>query len=398
MRRGESLASAGGRRTGRLRGIVLGPARAGFRAGLPVLLAAACGSGGSPGEDPSAQDTTGALAEPASVDTIGVEVALVEEVFETERDTLDDVDSPTVWHGDEGQHWVLTTAKATDVIIVNDAVTGAEVRRIGGTGSGPGQLERPNGVTAIDDLLLVVERDNARLQAFSLPRLESLGTFGEEQLRRPYGIAAYQDDQGRIELYVTDNYELVEDEIPPDSALGERVEQFRAWLEDGVLRHEHVRTFGDTTGPGVLRKVETIGVDAQNNRVVIAEELEPDSHWKIYGLDGRFSGQVFGRGYFPHEAEGLALYACPDGGGYWVGTDQDEETNTFHVFDRRTLEHLGAFSGGTTRNTDGVALTQAGFGPFTAGAFYAVHNDGNIAAFSWAEIAEELGLRSDCGA
>ena len=157
-----------------------------------------------------------------------------------------------------------------------------------------------------------------------------------------------------------------------------------------------MRTFGETTGPGVLRKVETIGVDAAHDRVVIAEELEPDSHWKIYHLDGSFSGQVFGRGYFPHEAEGLALYACSDGGGHWIATDQDEETNTFHVFDRRTLEHQGAFTGATTRNTDGVALTQAAFGPFPSGAFYAVHNDGNIAAFSWGEIAEGLGLRGDC--
>lgn len=395
MRRGGSLDCAGSPEADGVGSF--GPARAWVRAGLLVAVLAACGSGGSPGEDPGAGDTTGAVADTAVVvDTIPVEVALVEEVFETERDTLDDVDSPTVWHDDDGRHWVLTTAKATDVVIVNDAATGAEVRRIGGTGTGPGQLDRPNGVAAIDDLLIVVERDNARLQAFSLPGLESLGTFGEEQLRRPYGIAAYQDGQGRIELYVTDNYELVEDQIPPDSALGERVEQFRVWLEDGELRHEHVRTFGDTIGAGVLRKVETIGVDAANDRVVIAEELEPDSHWKIYGLDGRFSGQVFGRGYFPHEAEGLALYACSDGGGYWVATDQDEETNTFHVFDRRTLEHQGAFTGATTRNTDGVALTQTGFGPFPAGAFYAVHNDGNIAAFSWAEIAEELGLRSDC--
>ena len=395
MRRGGSLDCAGSPEAGRVGGF--GPARAWVRAGLLVALLAVCDRGGSPGEDPGAEDTTEAVADTAgAVDTIPVEVALVEEAFETERDTLDDVDSPTVWHGDDGQHWVLTTAKATDVVIINDAATGAEIRRIGGTGTGPGQLDRPNGVKAIDDLLIVVERDNARLQAFSLPGLESLGAFGEAELRRPYGIAAYQDDQGRVVLYVTDNYELVEDEIPPDSLLGERVEQFRVWLEDGELRHEHVRTFGDTSGPGVLRKVETIGVDASNDRVVIAEELEPDSHWKIYGLDGRFSGQVFGRGYFPHEAEGLALYACADGGGYWVATDQDEETNTFHVFDRRTLEHLGAFTGATTRNTDGVALTQTGFGPFPAGAFYAVHNDGNIAAFSWVEIAEELGLRNDC--
>jgi 3-phytase len=362
-----------------------GAALAFAHAALLMALAAAC-QPGEPTDDPGASDTV------ATADSL--DVVVIEEAFETERDTLDDVDSPTVWHGPDGQHWLMTTAKATDVILVHDAATGEPIRRLGGTGTGPGQLERPNGVVAIGDLLLVVERDNARIQVFSLPDLESLGTFGEEELERPYGIAAYLDGQGRVELYVTDNYELEEDVIPPDSALGERVEHFRAWVEGGELMHEHVRTFGDTTGPGVLRKVETIAVDPTNDRVVIAEELEPDSHWKIYHLDGRFS-DVFGRGYFPHEAEGLALYACPDGG-YWIATDQDEETNTFHVFDRETLEHLGSFTGATTRNTDGVALTQTSFGPFPAGAFYAVHNDGNIAALSWAAIAGELGLRTDC--
>ncbi len=352
-----------------------------------LALAFAC-QPGEPAGEPAASDTTAAAGD-------SLEVVLVEEAFETERDTLDDVDSPTVWHGADGQHWLLTTAKATDVILIHDAATGEPIRRLGGTGSGPGQLERPNGVAAIGELLFVVERDNARIQVFSLPDLETLGTFGEEELRRPYGIAAYLNEAGRVELYVTDNYELEEDVIPPDSMLGERVEHFRAWIEGGELRHEHVATFGDTTGAGVLRKVETIGVDPANDRVVIAEELEPDSHWKIYGLDGRFSGEVFGRGYFPHEAEGLALYACPDGG-YWIATDQDEATNTFHVFDRETLEYLGSFTGATTRNTDGVALTQTPFGPFPAGAFYAVHNDGNIAAFSWADIAAGLGLRTDC--
>ena len=363
-----------------------GPARAFACAALLLALGSACRPTDS-ADDPGAADTTAAPGD-------SLEVVVIEEAFETERDTLDDVDSPTVWHGPDDQHWLLTTAKATDVILVHDAATGEPIRRLGGTGSGPGQLDRPNGVAAIGDLLFVVERDNARIQVFSLPELESLGTFGEEELQRPYGIAAYLDGQGRVELYVTDNYELEEDVIPPDSALGERVEHFRAWVEGGQLRREHVRTFGDTTGPGVLRKVETIAIDPTNDRVVIAEELAPDSHWKIYHLDGRFS-EVFGRGYFPHEAEGLALYACPDGG-YWIATDQDEETNTFHVFDRETLEHLGSFTGATTRNTDGVALTQTSFGPFTAGAFYAVHNDGNIAALSWAAIARELGLRTDC--
>ena len=387
MRRGASLGSAGTRSP-------LGVAHA-LRCVTPILLFALTGACGS-GETPEAEPLADSAAVAAGVDTIAVQPVVLEEVFLTERDTVDDVDSPAIWHGPAGQHWILTTAKATDVVLVNDAATGEAIRRLGGTGSGPGQLDRPNGIAVVGNILFVVERDNARLQAFSLPDLASLGTFGEAELRRPYGIASYEDGDA-IHLFVTDNYELVEDEIPPDSMLGERVEHFRVRIDGGKVSAEHVDTFGDTSGEGVLHKVETIGVDPANDRVVIAEELEPDSHWKLYRLDGTFSGEVFGRGYFPQEAEGLALYACPGPSGYWVATDQGMETNTFHVFDRQTLEHLGAFSGATTRNTDGVALTQVGFGPFPSGAFYAIHNDGNIAAFSWVDIAEALDLRSDCG-
>lgn len=69
--------------------------------------------------------------------------------------------------------------------------------------------------------------------------------------------------------------------------------------------------------------------------------------------------------------------------------------NTFHVFDRPTLEHLGWFGGITVLNTDGIALTQHPFPGFPTGALFAVHDDGNVAALHWADIAGPLGLR-DC--
>jgi 3-phytase len=154
--------------------------------------------------------------------------------------------------------------------------------------------------------------------------------------------------------------------------------------------------FGDTAGPGVLKVVESIAADVPHNRLLIAEELETASHIKVYTLDGRFTGQIIDSGLFPHQAEGIILYACGDSSGYWVTTDQDLVTNTFHVFDRQTLSHLGSFQGEQTLNTDGIALTQRGFADFPHGAFYAVHNDGNVAAFSWVQIADALKLRKDC--
>lgn len=345
-------------------------------------------------------DADAAIDSAAAMDSASgatTEVAVVEETFITPFDTLDNVDGPAVWHGPDGQHWLLSTAKSTDVILVNDAATGAPIRRVGGEGKAPGKIDRPNGITVVgDDLLLVVERDNHRVQGFRLPDFTPAGTFGDTLLRLPYGIGWYEEAPGRFMVYVTDNYEMPDESVPPDGELGERVKQFRVTWRDGRLSAEHVRSFGDTAGAGVLRIVESIMADEENERLLIAEETEVDSYIKVYDLNGRFTGRVFGRGMFPQQAEGLALYACDDGAGYWLTTDQGDSTNTFHVFDRKTLAHVGAFTGEETRRTDGVSLTQTGFGPFPAGAFYASHLDASVAALSWQDIATALGLRSDC--
>lgn len=359
------------------------PARLRTTALLALISVVAC---------QGASDSPVAKASATAADS----AAPLRENWMTTRDTLDNIDSPAVWHGPDGEHWVLSTAKATDVLVVNDASTGAFVRRLGASGTKRGQMQRPNGIAITGNLAFVVERDNHRVQVFRLPGFESLGTFAEKDLRLPYGIALYAETPGRFMVYVTDNYEMPDESIPPDSLLGERVRQYRVTVTGAGLRAEPIRAFGDTSGPGVLKVVESIALDLPNQRLLIAEELETGSHIKVYTPEGKFTGQIIGQGLFPHQAEGIILYACGDTAGYWVATDQDLTVNTFHVFDRATLRHLGSFRGDSTLNTDGIALTQHGFGNFPSGAFYAVHNDGNVAAFSWAAIADALGLRKDC--
>jgi 3-phytase len=332
--------------------------------------------------------------------------ATIAEVYETTRDTLDNIDSPAVWHGPAGQHWLLSTAKESDVVVVTDAATGAVLHRFGGEGTEPGRLDRPNGIAVIADLAFVVERDNARVQVFGLPRFEPLGIYGTGDLRRPYGIAVAADGNDVYSTFITDNYEFEEDVIPPDSLLGERLRHYRVSLGGGQqslaagdragIRATLVNTFGDTSGPGVLRVVESVAVDPSGRLLLIAEEQEGASMIKVYDFDGRFTGRIIDSTFFPSQAEGIVLYDCPAGAGYWITTDQSQTANAFHVFDRGTLELVGSFGGRTVRNTDGVALTQVPFDRFTAGAFFAVHDDGNVAAFRWEDIARPLGLRADC--
>jgi 3-phytase len=323
------------------------------------------------------------------------DTVVVSETFLTPFDTTDNVDSPAIYHRGDST-LVFASAKTTDVIIVYDGATGAIVRRLGGPGDGEGQLRRPNGVAVADSVLFVVERDNHRIQAFQLPGLHPLGTFGAGELRQPYGIAWIHHGAHRWSVYVTDNYEAGDDSIPPDRELGARVRKFDVELRSGRISGTPVLAFGDTAGPGVLRIVESIAADSALGRLLIAEETETDSHIKVYDLDGRFTGVVFGRGLFPQQTEGIALYPCGNSQGWWVATDQGETVNTFHLFDRMTLQHAASFTGAATRLTDGLAVTRTGFGQFPDGAIFASHLDGGLGAISWQAMAKAVGLPTDC--
>ena len=315
----------------------------------------------------------------------------LDEAFLTPFDTVDNIDSPAIYRGAEST-LVIASAKTTDAVIVYDGVTGALVRRVGTSGQGDGQLRRPNGMAVVDSILFVVERDNHRVQAFRLPSFDPVGHFGESELRQPYGIAWIRNGQGAWRLWITDNYETPQETTPPDRELGARVKQFDVQWTSGRLTGTLVRAFGDTSGAGVLRIVESIAADSAHGRLLIAEELETDSYIKVYDLDGRFTGVTFGRGLFPQQAEGVALYPCGTLGGWWIATDQGENVNTFHVFERVNFDHLGAFTGRQTRLTDGIAVTSNSFGPFETGALFASHLDGGLGAISWKHVADALHL------
>ncbi len=325
------------------------------------------------------------------------EVHVVEEAFLSPMHPADNIDSPTAWHGPGGSTWVIASAKATDRLVVYDGATGERLGAFGRPGGALGELRRPNGVFVIDDLLFVVERDNRRVQIFSLPAFESLIAFGADDLLNPYGLWVGRTDHGYV-VHVTDSYQTPRDRVPPLAELDRRVKRFQVERDGhGGLSAQLLDAYGDIGSAGALRVVESIWADPINDRVLIAEE---DESWaneiKLYTLAGRYSGRNFGADILEAQAEGIALYACADGGGYWLTTAQDKQRTTFHLFERGSLEHVGAFAGASVANTDGVWLTQVASARFPAGAFYAVHDDQGLVAFDWRDIAGALELRSDC--
>lgn len=325
------------------------------------------------------------------------EVAVVAEAFMTTMTPDDNIDSVASWQSADGTTWVFATAKSTDRLVVYDGDNGETLRTLGSPGIQAGEFLRPNGVFVIDDLLLVVERDNRRVQVFGLPDLEPLGHFGDEQLLKPYGLWVHGDAEGHT-LYVTDDYPAGEGEAVELSALGERVKRFSMQRTDTGVQGSFVDAFGDTGARGALRVVESLWGDPVHQRLLVAEEDETYANeFKIYDFEGRFSGETFGGDLFAAQAEGIALFECADGSGYWLTTEQAKGRSTFHLFDRRDLSLAGSFQGGAVANTDGIWLNQAGSRAFPDGVLYAVHDDQGMVAFDWRDIAATLGVTLRCG-
>jgi len=353
---------------------------------LLALLLAACAS-----QPADSSATVPVHAVPTVLD--------VPESFVSVETPAEELDSAAAWTAPDGHVWVIVTGKSTHRLDVYDGDSGERLRQVGSEGSAPGQFLRPNGIAVAGDKLFVVERDNHRVQVLSLPDFKPVGSFGEKELRSPYGLWINETEPGELEVYVTDSFMYGKhyDVVPPYSELDQRVRRYRVQFDqDGKLMASYGGAFGDTREDYALRMVESIAGDAPNDRLLIADEdTRHLSTLREYSFSGKFSGRSLPQDSFGAEAEGVALWTCPDGSGYWIAVDQLAPHTIFHLFDRKTLAPVGSFQGKVTSHTDGVAL----HGPtvrFPGGVLYAVHDDKALAAFDLREVARTLRIAPTC--
>lgn len=325
---------------------------------------------------------------------------LVTETYVSPEAPSEEFDSLATWRHPDGATWLIATAKSSHRLVIFDADTGERLREIGGKGTAPGEFIRPNGIAVLGNRLFVAERDNHRVQGFSLPDFRPLGSFGQAELRSPYGLWLNPIDKDSIDVYVTDNfmegprYEVV----PPLEQLDQRVRRYRLRFDtSGALIAETLGSFGDTGEATALRIVESLAGDARRRTLLIADEdTRRESTLREYRQNGSATGRSVPQASFEAEAEGVALWACGRTRGYWVAVDQLQALTVFRLFDRTSLAARGSFTGATVAATDGISLRTAPTGRFPNGALFAVHRDKSVAAFDLRDIVSALKLDRSC--
>ena len=264
------------------------------------------------------------------------------------------------------KHVIVVTVKDKNEIHVYNAMNGEFKKSIKRDNA------FPNGVTTINDqFVLVTERDNKQVAVFN-SSMDFLGTFGNDELRSPYGITFYKQEEGLYKVLVTDSYEFN----------NPREDRILTW--DFTIDNESFNVSSATVlGNPTLYQVESIYADQHYQTLLVAEEMQ--EHHKVMALD-LMTGEVkkedlgnFNRGNDP---EGIALVINKDNNGYWICTEQSKTDNRFHLYDRKTLEYMNTMYLDNVSYTDGIATAYMHGKWF----LYAVDNDARVVAFELPEI------------
>ena len=264
------------------------------------------------------------------------------------------------------KHVIVVTVKDKNELHVYGAMNGKFKKSI------KRENAYPNGITTINDqFVLVTERDNKQVAVFN-SSMEFLGTFGNEELRSPYGITFYKQENNSYKVLVTDSYEY-------NNPREDRILSWDFTIESGEFSVGPATVLGNPT----LYQVESIQADKHYQTLLVAEEMK--EHHKIMALD-LITGEVikedlgnFDRGNDP---EGIALVIDRDNNGYWICTEQSKTDNRFHLYDRKTLEYKTTMYLDNVSYTDGIATAYMHGKWF----LYAVDNDARVVAFELPEI------------
>jgi len=264
------------------------------------------------------------------------------------------------------KHVIVVTVKDKNELHVYDAMNGKFKKSI------KRENAYPNGITTINDqFVLVTERDNKQVAVFN-SSMDFLGTFGNNELRSPYGITFYKQENNSYKVLVTDSYEY-------NNPREDRILSWDFTIESGEFSVGPATVLGNST----LYQVESIQADKHYQTLLVAEEME--EHHKVMVLDlmtGKVIKEDLGNFDRGNDPEGIALVINKNNNGYWICTEQSKTDNRFHLYDRKSLEYINTLYLDNVSYTDGIATAYMHGKWF----LYAVDNDARVVAFELPEI------------
>lgn len=265
---------------------------------------------------------------------------------------------------------------SSNFLEIHNATTNTFIEQL--NNSGTGQLSAPTGVavaynvetsSGTTDIVLVAERDNNQISAYSLPERTFIGAFGSAILNQPNDLTVYYEGD-KIQAWIINRGAAPKQVVVYDLLPG----------GDGIRGSFH-RTFEVQGTP------EFIEIDAYFQEIYLTDS-GIDKNILIYDLTGNYKGR-FGQGQFSGGPQGICLYDMGAGSGWILVSDKD--ASQIEVFERKTYSFIGNFTSDASLSS-GIAITQRAIPNLLNGSFFAVNAGENVQAYNWTDISSTLSL------
>ena len=106
------------------------------------------------------------------------------------------------------EYWLFVLSEDSNKVFILNALSGKYITSLGSHGDKVGQFDTPTDISIYDNFLFILEKDNHRVQIFSLPDLKFIGIIGEVELTQPKCIETIKlkkDNKNYCCVYVGDN-------------------------------------------------------------------------------------------------------------------------------------------------------------------------------------------------
>ena len=232
------------------------------------------------------------------------------------------------------EYWLFVLSNDSNKIFILNALSGKYIKSLGAYGDKVGEFDKPIDMVIYDDYLMVLEKDNHRVQVFSLPELIYIGFIGEIELSNPQCIESVKlkkNDKEFCCLYIGDNL---------DNKPSRRKCYFRFIFEINKMGIYDIETLKiEPDNKGELGLIESIKFDSVNDNLFIVDKLAKDI--KIFNFENNYKETILKDG-FKGEPGDIDLVKDTNRGMLFVG-DFSRLDNFFHIYSR-DLNHIMTLS------------------------------------------------------
>ena len=244
--------------------------------------------------------------------------------------TKTDINRMKWWYNSiSKEYWLFVLSEDSNKIFILNALTGKYIKSLGSPGDKVGQFDLPKDILIYENYIFVLEKNNHRIQIFTLPDLKFISFIGEVELTNPTCLESVKLRKDKKNFCCL----LVGDNLDNKPSRNKCYFKFIFELNEVNIYDLEIKR-NEPKNNSKLGYIESIKYDGLNDNLYIIDKLSKDI--KIFNFNDEFKFTIF-KNFFKGDPSQIQQI-----NGYTIVGDFSRLENFFHIFDNN-FKYINSF-------------------------------------------------------